>query len=192
MSKMEAPLWQTTMWSPPHRERHGDVKWEMCCWAALHLRPSCDSRSWQWSREDEISSFFPFFVAYLPLTTKQVTRKMRRTIPPAMETARMVDWLGSPIAKTSVRGEREKREHGGLINKRTKEDGQKLSWGRRDEGRPRVEKTARWEWQRRDGERMKYDSYRKGDKRQRLKEKGKKKEQQTSKRERRGGGLNSK
>lgn len=70
-----------------------------------------------------------FFAAYLPLTTKQVTRKMRRTIPPAMETARMVDWLGSPIAKTSVRGkEREKREHGGLINKRTKEDGQRLSW----------------------------------------------------------------
>lgn len=121
MSKMEAPLWQTTMWSPPHRERHGDVKWEMCCWAALHLRPSCDSRSWQWSREDEISSFFPFFAAYLPLTTKQVTRKMRRTIPPAMETARMVDWLGSPIAKTSVRGEREKGTW--WINKQTHKGG---------------------------------------------------------------------
>lgn len=39
---------------------------------------------------------------YRPLTTKQVTRKMRRMMPPAMDTARMVDWFGSPMAKTSV------------------------------------------------------------------------------------------
>lgn len=41
---------------------------------------------------------------YRPLTTKQVTRKMRRMMPPAMDTARMVDWFGSPMAKTSVWG----------------------------------------------------------------------------------------
>lgn len=53
---------------------------------------------------------------YLPLTTKHVTRKMRRTIPPAMDTARMVDWFGSPMAKTSrqkVRGEEKKKKSTG-------------------------------------------------------------------------------
>lgn len=47
--------------------------------------------------------------SYRPLTTKQVTRKMRRMMPPAMDTAKMVDWFGSPMAKTSVWGKIESR-----------------------------------------------------------------------------------
>lgn len=47
---------------------------------------------------------------YLPLTTKQVTRKTRRTMPPATDTARRVGWLGSPIAKTSDGGRKKKNE----------------------------------------------------------------------------------
>lgn len=41
---------------------------------------------------------------------KQVTRKTRRTTPPATDTARRVGWLGSPIAKTSGGGEKEENE----------------------------------------------------------------------------------
>lgn len=34
---------------------------------------------------------------------------MRRMMPPAMDTARMVDWFGSPMAKTSVWGNKDGR-----------------------------------------------------------------------------------
>lgn len=54
---------------------------------------------------------------------KQVTRKMRRTIPPAMDTARMVDWLGSPIAKTSTK---ETERIKCIIKATIKEDAMKL------------------------------------------------------------------
>ena len=46
---------------------------------------------------------------HLPLTTKQATRKMSSTIPPAIDTARMVDWLGSPIASMSAERKKERK-----------------------------------------------------------------------------------